>query len=218
MIRVLLIAAACVGCAPPADYSGDYLPMIAVACGIAEVGGGAAPVTPDKPDGTPTPDNCPDMCGGGVLGDGTVVFDCPTCDSNGDGDPNDPAPRSEPVAKQDADAGPVWLTWREAHAEHERTGRPVLIVLHFADPEMDRGCLPCQRLKKTLADPETFAAFAELGIPCRDTAERWHPEGTKVTAPAIVRFDGEPRMVKNFSVAPAGDFLEEIKEWVDALD
>lgn len=51
------------------------------------------PDDPDTPDAVPTPANCPDNCNNGVLGDGRVVFDCGTCDSNGDGDPDDPVPR-----------------------------------------------------------------------------------------------------------------------------
>lgn len=143
--------------------------------------------------------------------------------------PEEKPPASPPAAVaheatngQDAPAvaAPEWLTWSEAKALSSETGRPVLVLQRFRDPKDDAACLPCQRLKKTLEDPATFKAFAELGIPCVGIAEDWQTDN--VTAPmiAFVAPGAAPsdkvQSLSGFRVAPASDFLTDIKAWLDA--
>lgn len=113
---------------------------------------------------------------------------------------------------------PEWLTWPEAQALQALTGRPVLVFLSFADPAKDAACLPCQRLKKTLADPDTLRKLAELGILARSDCERWQAD--KLKAPAIVYVaegDTKPPMLTDFAVGPPDKFLSQLKVWTNGL-
>jgi hypothetical protein len=201
-MRALLLLVLCVGCAAPVrDYSGEFVPVIAVACGVATVGDAATPDVPVFKCST-----CEDK-GRLPIRDTGRFEDCPDCDI-------DTPIQSDALAVE-------WLTWPEAAALSKETGRPVLVLQKFRDPKDDAACLPCQRLKKTLADDATFEAFAELGIPCIGYAEDW--QGENVTAPtiALVRPDAKPadkvQSLSGFRVAPADAFLSDLTEWLDGL-
>ena len=226
----LLIASMAAGCAPVTkDYTGDYLPVIAVACGVATVTTDDAPGPAPTPDGVPRPADCPDLCNNGVLGDGVTVFDCPTCDRDGDGDPNDsartPLSAPSPVSglSRDAADGAGWLTWEEALGEQAETGRPILVFQHFADPAMAASCKPCKVLANLLAEPGVLDRVAELGIPATDTVERWQPKSHRRTAPAIAHVpQGAKRGAKvsqltGFALDDADAFLASLKAWLDGI-
>jgi hypothetical protein len=216
-MRALLPLLLCVGCsAPVADYSGQFVPVIAVACGVATVGVDAAPVTPS--------DEC-QTCGGKgrlPIRDTGRFEDCPDCDANPPLTSLSPPPPAEPqYAGQDAPAVEAveWLTWPEASALSKETGRPVLVLQKFRDPKADAACLPCQRLKRTLEDDVVLAVFAGQGIPCLGYAEDW--QSGPPTAPTIAYVSpgaapsDKVQSLSGFRVAPADAFLEDLTEWIE---
>lgn len=206
----------CVGCsAPVADYSGQFVPVIAVACGVATVGDAAQPVTPAFKCAT-----CEDK-GRLPIRDTGRFEDCPDCDTNPPLSPPPPAEPQDASPGQDAPAV-EWLTFTEAASLSKETGRPILVLQRFRDPAADAACLPCQRLKKTLADDDTLAKFAELGIPCLAVAEDWQKGDIVAPTIALVQPDAAPgdpvQSLSGFRVAPADAFLTDLTEWIDALD
>jgi hypothetical protein len=232
MIRMMLLLSVACGCsAPVADYSGQCVSAIAISCAIAEGSSTADPVTPAFKCA-----RCEDK-GWFYTRDTGLKQDCPECDA----DPlskaaatiiNDPQPTPELApppaepnesARQEAPAVIEWLTWPEASALSKETGRPVLVLQKFRNPADDAACLPCQRLKKTLADPAAFKAFAELGIPCLGYADEWQAKGGDLVAPmlALVQPDAAPsdpvQSLSGFRVAPADALLNDLRKWINAL-
>lgn len=135
-------------------------------------------------------------------------------------------PPPAPVTETGHDAGheaPAveWRTWSEAAALSKETGRPVLVLQKFRDPQDDAACLPCQRLNKTLADPATLKAFAALGIPCLGYAEDWQQGDAVAPTIAYVSPGAAPsdsvQSLSGFRVAPADALLKDLRTWINAL-
>lgn len=133
-------------------------------------------------------------------------------------------PQQPPASTHEGEpaAGVGFVSWDVARAESLRTGRPVLVFQHFADPEQHRACKPCQYLEKTLSWQPTRERLAELGILCEATAEEWQ-RGDNVTAPAIAYVPAEhnegdavPKLT-GFETRDADELLTDLKEWIDAL-
>jgi hypothetical protein len=214
-MRLLLLLLLCVGCsAPVRDYSGEFVPVIAIACGAATVG---SPATPDAPAFDCA--TCEDK-GRLPIRDTGRFEDCPDCDLDTPisatilNDPQSTPELAEPVVE--------WLTWPEAADLAKETGRPVLVLQKFRSPADDAACLPCQRLNKTLADPATLAEFAKLGIPCIGIAEEWQSGSPTAPTIAYVSPGAAPsdkvHSLSGFRVSPADAFLTDLRTWLDGLE
>jgi hypothetical protein len=204
-MRALLPLLLCVGCsAPVADYSGQFVPVIAVACGVATVGVDAAPVTPA--------DECQTCNGKGRLPirDTGRFEDCPDCDANPPLTSLSPPPPAEPQdAGQDAPAV-EWLDWETASQLSSVTTRPVLVFQHSGKP-----------IEFTA---ETMAELAQLGILCSDTAKRWQPQAKKPIAPAVAyvahdaALGSEPPFLSDLKTDSESATLKQLKAWINAIE
>lgn len=246
-MRSLLLLLIVAGCsAPQRDYHGEFVPVVSIACGVSEGGGVATPddtTTCQTCDGkgrlpirdTGRFEDCPDCdldppltpLSASSPAAPTVKQSLQVApalkkeaeDFKADIVPAEPTPE---LAEPPAPKAVEWLTWPEAAALSKATGRPVLVLQRFRDPAQDAACLPCQRLKKTLDSPEALEAFAELGIPCLGYADDWQKQNVTAPTLALVRPDDAPndkvQSLSGFRVAPLGDFLADVRTWLDGLD
>lgn len=246
MTRCLLFATAVLGCSQPPDYTGDYVPVLAVAVGVAEsqpIGSGPAPEPTPRP-GVPSPGDCPDLCDSGRLGDGRIVFDCPTCDRDGDGDPNDATqqpPAQEPAALESPEAdtveaetgsradgtelpsvasldSPSVVDWRSdyrtALAESNERGVPLAVFVLRAVPP----CPPCIQLKRgALTDPDIVELLNRETVPVLvDSRDKPPIAVSRVPQLWVKRPSGGGRVeVPQQDATALGDQLRNLIDWAN---
>ena len=138
MRYVLLMLLAVAGCSSPIESIDPFDHCVAEAAYAYATNDSETTPEPDK---VPYYKDCRKCYGKGKVGDGRTMTDCPACDYDGDGDPND----SMNGQVQQAAAAPIWHTsYAAAKAESLRTGKDLVIVLST------EGCGPCVQLKRDI--------------------------------------------------------------------
>lgn len=90
-------------------------------------------------------------------------------------------PQQESPKPQPAEAH--WFTsWDKAHAEAEKTGKPILIDFTGKEPSGAYWCPPCEQLTKTVFKTKVFVDWAEENVVLLEVAS---PQSVKPTADAI---------------------------------
>lgn len=141
------------------------------------------------------------------------------------------SPEGEPAAAEtgsraDGGDGLRWYTDRsEARAAQERTGRLMLVLHKFRDPERQKACAACLKLERTLADPVVQMALRPFVLH-QGYADDWQadlaPDKRWVPALSLVTLEsatGDPLpLLKDFPPSPPAAFLAALRSWIDETE
>ncbi len=175
------------GCTPK-PVAEDFLPVQAVAVGIAE-----ATNEQPAPAPTPKPGKCENCNGTGRLGDGTVSVDCPECVDGVVGQ----KPATPPIVEVKAPTSVNYVSEKEAVASGK------VRFYHVTD---SKTCAPCRLAKQFMSTPAFIAASEDFACVLIDRAnvpfsqfQKWtnHYGVRLLPAEVFVSPDGKRKVAYN---------------------